>query len=587
MAEPDFRAIVEQLPLVVYVDALDHRSTPVYVGSQIESLLGYTAAEWQADPDLYIHSIHPDDRELVLAEIALRNGGDALPGASDYRLMARDGSVVWVRDEEVVVNDESGTPVHVAGYLQDVTERRQQSIRLELLVQILALASDELSPSQLVERGSKLLAGMLGRVRVTYVEIGPGQTGRARYSTDPDARLGDIPVIPECLRRLEHGPIVVDDVLEEDWLEPVRGILAAADVRSAVDIPLRRGGRLAAALWFNASEPRRWSVDEVLTLTEMSEQLSVLLQSAEERERRRLAELELLRREEILEAVTVSAAQLLAEPDWRTAAPSLLERLGTSVGASRAYLFENGRGPSGELVSSQRFEWTARGIESELGNELLQKLCFAELGLTRFEELVGSDRIFSAVVSRLPEAERAHFTPQGIKSLIVIPIIVEGSWWGFLGFDDCEREREWTVTESETFSLAASLVGAAIQRRSSEIALREQEQKLRAVFESSVDAVVIMDDERRFLDVNPGACRLFGREKAELVGSRIDDSLPEGRLEGAAEDWKELLQMRPAEFGDRHIRRPDGSARVVEGSLNPHVLPGLHIVFLRDITDRK
>ncbi len=60
MAEPDFRAIVEQLPLVVYVDELDHRSTPVYVGSQIESLLGYTAAEWQADPDLYIHSTHPE-----------------------------------------------------------------------------------------------------------------------------------------------------------------------------------------------------------------------------------------------------------------------------------------------------------------------------------------------------------------------------------------------------------------------------------------------------------------------------------------------------------------------------------------------
>ncbi|MCP9487039.1 MAG: PAS domain S-box protein [Gaiellaceae bacterium MAG52_C11] len=586
MDETDFRAIVEELPLVVYVDALDARSTPIYVSSQIENLLGYTAAEWQADPDLYVRSLHADDRERVLEEIAARNRGEVSPGSHDYRLFTRDGSLVWVRDEEVVVRDAAGVPIQAQGYLQDVTERRQQSMRLELLVQILALAAEDLSPSQLVERGSKLLAGVLGRVSVTYVEIGPGQTGKARYSTDPDARLGEIPVIAESLRRLEHGPIVVDDVLEEDWLEPVRGILAAADVRSAVDIPLRRGGSLAAALWFNAPEPRRWTVDEVLTLTEMAEQLAVLLQSAEEREQRRRAERELLRREAILEAVSLSAAQLLAEPDWRTVAPLLLERVGTAVGASRAYLFENALDPIGGLVSSERFEWAAEGVAPQLENELMQEMSFADVGLGRLEQVVGSDRVFSAVVSRLPESERSLFVRQRIKSLIAVPIVVDGVSWGFLGFDDCEHEREWAVTESEAFRLAASLVAAAVQRRGSETTLREQEQKLRAVFETSVDAVVIMDDDRRFLDVNPGACNLFGRDKDDLVGRSIDDFLPPEELERVATDW-ESLRTTDSEFRDRHVLRADGSQRQVEGSLSAHVLPGLHIGFIRDVTERK
>ncbi|MGI9113030.1 MAG: PAS domain-containing protein [Gaiellaceae bacterium] len=83
MDETDFRAIVEELPLVVYVDALDERSTPIWVSSQIEKLLGYTAAQWQTDPDLYIGSIHPEDRDVVLAEIARRNSGIPLPGSSD------------------------------------------------------------------------------------------------------------------------------------------------------------------------------------------------------------------------------------------------------------------------------------------------------------------------------------------------------------------------------------------------------------------------------------------------------------------------------------------------------------------------
>jgi len=180
--KPTFRAIVEQLPLVVYVDALDERSTPLYVSSQIEALLGYTAEEWQADPDLYVRSIHADDRALILAEIDRRNRGELLPG-SDYRLLARDGTVVWVRDEEVVVHDAEGVPVHVAGYLQDVTDRHHERMRLELLAQILALAANDLSPTQLIANTSTFLAFMLGRVRVTYVEIGPAPA--ARHATRP------------------------------------------------------------------------------------------------------------------------------------------------------------------------------------------------------------------------------------------------------------------------------------------------------------------------------------------------------------------------------------------------------------------
>ncbi len=90
----DFRTILEQLPLVVYVDALDERSTSVYVSPQIERLLGYTAGEWQGDPDLYVRSLHPDDRDRVLADIEIRNRGEVATHSDDYRLLARDGSIV-------------------------------------------------------------------------------------------------------------------------------------------------------------------------------------------------------------------------------------------------------------------------------------------------------------------------------------------------------------------------------------------------------------------------------------------------------------------------------------------------------------
>ena len=80
MARFDFQDLVERLPLVVYVDKLDAKSSPLYISPQIAQLMGYSQEEWVADPDLFVNSIHPDDSERVLGDIADRNEG--LTGSS-------------------------------------------------------------------------------------------------------------------------------------------------------------------------------------------------------------------------------------------------------------------------------------------------------------------------------------------------------------------------------------------------------------------------------------------------------------------------------------------------------------------------
>src|SRR5688500_4399098 len=146
MSRFDFQKIVEQLPVVVYVDHLDARSSCQYISPQILALLGYTQAEWSAEPDLYLARVHPDDRGKVRGEIARRNEFGVSFEHTDYRMIARDGRIVWIRDEEIVVHDESGRPAAVHGYLQDVTARKQDTCRLELLAYVLSLAAEELAP---------------------------------------------------------------------------------------------------------------------------------------------------------------------------------------------------------------------------------------------------------------------------------------------------------------------------------------------------------------------------------------------------------------------------------------------------------
>jgi diguanylate cyclase (GGDEF)-like protein/PAS domain S-box-containing protein len=128
-AERRYRTLVEQLPLAIYIDALDEAGTSLYNSPQNEVITGYTHAEWQADPDLFAKIIHEDDRRRVLEGFEAARV-DGTPFVSEYRVVRRDGTMVWVHDECVIVRDEAGRPVYRQGYLLDVTQRKEAEERL-------------------------------------------------------------------------------------------------------------------------------------------------------------------------------------------------------------------------------------------------------------------------------------------------------------------------------------------------------------------------------------------------------------------------------------------------------------------------
>jgi two-component system cell cycle sensor histidine kinase/response regulator CckA len=582
----EFEEILERLPLVVYKDELDGRSSARWVTAQIEPLLGYTREEWLGDPDLFVDSLHEDDRARVLADIARRNE-TGQNSSAEYRLVRRDGSVVWVHDEEVVVRDAEGRPHHVEGYLQDVTAQRHDRERPELIARILALAADEVSGECLIAETAEVLAAAVGDVTVTFVELTSDGRVLPRYTTSEHGLPAALPRIPEAWHRLEHGPLVVEDVLLEPWLEPNWPVLARRGVRSAVDVPILRNGEIASILWFNTAEPRRWTPYEVQTLTEAANQLGIVLERAEAREQRERAAAELRARDAILASVMASAQRLLAEPTWLAAAPDLLARIGTSVGASRAYVFENGHDEEGRLVTSQRCEWVAPGIAPEIDNPLLQELDLDAVGLSRFVEVVGSNRLYAGAVSELPEGERAIFEEQQILSIMTVPIFVGSDWWGFIGFDDCVTARTWTPAETDALRTAASLVAAAIRRERSEAILREHEQKLRAVFDTALDAIFITDDGRRIVDVNPAACELLAVAKRDLIGHSTDEFMTVEQRSGIEAFWEGLRSGSGDGLAEWQALRADGELRHVEASVRPGFLPGLNIAFVRDVTEKK
>ena len=128
-AENRYRALVEQLPLVTYIDRLDAWSSAIFMSPQIERILGYPVENWIEDPQFFPKVLHPNDRERVLAEhkTAHRTGESF---TTQYRMLAKDGRVVWFEDVVTIVKDEGGNPLQAQGFLLDITHRKATEVAL-------------------------------------------------------------------------------------------------------------------------------------------------------------------------------------------------------------------------------------------------------------------------------------------------------------------------------------------------------------------------------------------------------------------------------------------------------------------------
>ena len=168
-------ALIEQVPAIVYTAAFGEEGHWSFVSGQVERMLGWTPEEWTADPRAWIKSIHPDDRGRVLEdEDLLQQPGDQL--RSEYRVVARDGSVLWVRDAATVIQGGRGELL-MQGLMLDVTDLKR--------AEDAALESEE-KYRTLVETSQDLIWAIDLEHRFTYVN----DAVRAIYGYEPEEMIG-------------------------------------------------------------------------------------------------------------------------------------------------------------------------------------------------------------------------------------------------------------------------------------------------------------------------------------------------------------------------------------------------------------
>lgn len=178
----------------------------------------------------------------------------------------------------------------------------------------------------------------------------------------------------------------------------------------------------------------------------------------------------ILDRNRILESVRFAGQQLLSADDWTSIVDEVLAKIGQAAGVNRAYIFENGLAPDGAVLSSERYEWVAPGIPSTIAN--WQSFRWAGSGLEDWASRLADGQVVVAASPLGDEQARKRLDPS-IRSVVSTPIRVGDVWWGFLGFDECVRERAWGEAEKDSFQAVADMFGAAIARQRAKQALVE------------------------------------------------------------------------------------------------------------------
>ncbi|HLB61535.1 MAG TPA: PAS domain-containing protein [Actinomycetota bacterium] len=140
--EARFQALVENIPAITYIEDLEE-GRMLYVSPQIEAISGYPAEERVANSRLWADIVHPDDMPAYrAADEHVTATGE--PFSLEYRVVARDGRLVWLHDEAVMIRDPDGRPKYWQGVATDITERRAiEQERQRLLANLVSAQEEE------------------------------------------------------------------------------------------------------------------------------------------------------------------------------------------------------------------------------------------------------------------------------------------------------------------------------------------------------------------------------------------------------------------------------------------------------------
>lgn len=285
-----------------------------------------------------------------------------------------------------------------------------------------------------------------------------------------------------------------------------------------------------------------------------------LLGTYEDITSRRKAEEALAKREEYLATLVELQRQLLTFSTRTEIYTALVTLLGAVSQASRVYIFENTRDDQGRRVMSLAQTWCRDNMPALKHNPLYHNLTYDTFS-SEFEAILAQGDIYTKIWDEFTESERALLHPDGVCSFLVLPLIVSGQFFGFIGFDHCGPAQRWEASDIDLLRAATAGLSLALERLQAIEQLQAAESKYRGIFENAVEGIFQSTPEGNYITANPMLARLYGYDSpAELTATLTDIQHQLYVDRQRRDEFVRQMQTHGAVFGfESQVYRKDGS----------------------------
>ncbi len=189
--------------------------------------------------------------------------------------------------------------------------------------------------------------------------------------------------------------------------------------------------------------------------------LSILRDISERKSNERL----LRKKDRLLAGIAEATKTAISTSEFENGLTKALRILGIAAEVDRVYIYKHQvNEDTEEMFVSILYEWSSVNSESQIKNPILQRLSYSRFASLDFYGNFENGRTLKFLIKKLPPQERIVFVDRNIKSILLVPIMIDGRYWGFIGFDDCRTDRRWSEDEEYFLSTMATTIGAVIKQ---------------------------------------------------------------------------------------------------------------------------